>query len=101
MSEEIKDLKNKLFYENENGAMKADKAVLDAANEYCKGYMAYLDAAKTEREAVKEGIKMAKAEGFVPYAFGDKIEKGGKYYYDNRGKALYLFTVGSLPTVKR
>lgn len=57
--------------------------------------MQFLDAAKTEREAVKAGVAYAEAHGFKPYALGDAVEKGGKYYYNNRGKALYLFRIGS------
>lgn len=84
-----------LFYKKETVYEKADEAVIDQAYEYAKGYAAFLDAAKTEREAVTEGIKMAQKEGFTPYEFGDKLVRGGKYYYNNRGKNLFLFTVGT------
>ena len=59
--------------------------------------MAYLDAAKTEREAVTVSIEMAEKEGYVPYTFGMELTAGGKYYYNNRGRNLYLFRVGSEP----
>ncbi len=98
MSNEIskaKELSEKLFYTKKSVFECKDDAHFDKALDYCKGYAAYLDAAKTEREAVKESIRLAEAQGFVPYALGDKIAKGGKYYYNNRGKALYLFTIGS------
>ena len=62
---------------------------------YAKGYCEFLANAKTERDAVKAGIALAEAKGFVPYSFGDKIEVGGKYYMNNRGKALYLFQIGT------
>ena len=67
------------------------------ASLYAAGYADYLDNAKTEREAVAYSVKLAQEHGYVPYAFGDKIEKGGKYYFNNRGKALYLFRIGSEP----
>ncbi len=31
---------------------------------YCKNYMAFMDAAKMEREAVAETVRQAKAAGF-------------------------------------
>lgn len=70
---------------------------INAAYDYCEGYMKYLDAAKTEREAVCAAIALAEAQGFVPYEFGDAIVKGGRYYLNNRGKNLFLFSVGSEP----
>lgn len=72
-----------------------DAAAVDSAYDYARGYMKFLDDAKTEREAVTAGIELAKAEGFIPYEFGDKIEVGGKYYYNNRGKNLFLFYIGT------
>ena len=84
-----------LTYEKKTVYEKCDQSVIDAAYDYAVGYKAYIDAAKTERESVTEGIKIAEENGFVPYAFGDKLVKGGKYYYNNRGKNLFLFTIGT------
>ena len=84
-----------LKYEKKTVYKKADKAIVDAAFDYSEGYKAYLDAAKTEREAVTVSIKMAEAKGFREYHFGDKIAAGDKLYYNNRGKNLFVFTVGS------
>ena len=81
---DAKSLKEKLFYTKKSVYEKKDAAAIDAAYDYARGYAAYIDAGKTEREAVKESIRLAQAQGFVPYALGDKIEKGGKYYYNNR-----------------
>ena len=93
--EEIKELKDKLLYKKTNAyevMTEENKAEMES---YIKGYMSFLDKCKTEREAVVESIKLAKEKNFVEYNFGDKIEKGGKYYYNNRGKELILFAVGS------
>jgi aspartyl aminopeptidase len=65
-----------------------------AAHEYAIGYANYLDKAKTEREAVSYSIELAEQNGFVPYCFGMSLKKGGKYYFNNRGKNLFLFTIG-------
>ena len=86
-----------LKYEKKTVYEKAGKEIVDAAFAYAEGYKAYLDAAKTEREAVTESIKMAEAKGFREYHFGDKITAGDKLYYNNRGKNLFVFTIGSEP----
>lgn len=65
-----------------------------AADAYADEYIRFLDASKTEREAVRTAIAMAEQRGFRAYRFGDEILPGGKYYYNNRGKALYLFVPG-------
>lgn len=72
-----------------------DTESAEKAYEYAKGYMTFIDNAKTEREAVKEGIKIAEAAGFVPYTFGMKLKAGDKLYYNNRGKSLFLFRIGT------
>ncbi|MBQ3483710.1 MAG: aminopeptidase [Clostridia bacterium] len=92
-----KEWSEKLFYKKKTVYESASKQALDAAHDYARGYAAFLDAAKTEREAVKEGIRLATAAGFVPYTLGERVQRGGKYYYNNRGKSLILFTVGSEP----
>ena len=81
--------KKKSFYE------RRESADFDKAIDYAKGYAAYLDASKTEREAVKESIRLAEEKGFRPYNFGDKMKPGDKFYYNNRDKNLYLFTIGT------
>lgn len=102
MSNEIKNeksqeelLKEKLFYKKKNAFSSEEQGYKERVQEYAKGYMAFLDASKTEREAVVEGIKMAKSAGFSEYKLGDKIERGGKYYLNNRGKSLYIFVAGT------
>lgn len=93
---ETKELKEKLFYSKKNVFENASDDA-EAAYEYAKNYMHFLDAAKTERESVIESIKIAEAAGFKSYELGDKINVGDKLYYNNRGKNLFLFTVGSEP----
>ncbi|MBQ9099654.1 MAG: aminopeptidase [Clostridia bacterium] len=89
------ELSERLFYHKKSVYEHKDDAHIAAAYDYAKGYAAFLDAAKTEREAVTAGIRLATAQGFVPYTMGEKVVAGGKYYYNNRGKSLYLFTVGT------
>ena len=71
------------------------EADIKAAYDYCEGYMKFMDASKTEREAVKETIALAEANGYKPYEFGMSVKAGDKYYYNNRGRMLFLFRIGS------
>ena len=93
----MSELETKLAYKRTNFYEKSDEATIKAAYDYAPGYMQYLDAAKTEREAVTVSIAMAEAEGYIPYTFGMPLTVGGKYYYNNRGRNLYLFRIGSEP----
>ncbi len=81
--------KKKSFYET------FSEAELNTAMEYARGYMSYLNDAKTEREAVVRSINDAQKNGFIPYELGMQVTVGGKYYYNNRGKNLFLFTIGN------
>ncbi len=87
----------KLIYKKQTVYEKADKSVVDAAFAYSEDYKKYLDAGKTERECVKISIEMAKKYGYQEYKLGDKISVGDKLYFNNRGKNLFVFTIGSEP----
>ncbi len=88
-------MNDNLIYKKKTVYEKADKENIKKAFDYCVGYAEYLDTCKTEREAVKKSIEMAKAHGFREYHLGDKIEHGDKLYYNNRGKNLFVFSIGS------
>lgn len=88
------ELSEKLSYTKKNVYEAADEARRQEIFEYAKGYMAFLDAAKTEREAVRRGIAMAEEAGFTAYTLGDPLKPGDCRYYNNRGKNLFLFRVG-------
>lgn len=87
----IQDLayKKKTVYE------RADESVVSDAFVYSEDYKKYLDGGKTEREALKISVEMAERHGFREYKFGDKISAGDKLYYNNRGKNLFVFSVGT------
>ncbi len=90
---ELEELRKKLLYKQKSGF--ETEVDLKAAAEYCEGYKAFLDNAKTEREAVVEAVRLADKAGFKPFSFGQKPVKGQGYYAVNRGKALVLFMLGS------
>ena len=93
--EEAKTLKEQLLFKKKTAYEVMTEEAKKEMEEYSKEYMWYIDHSKTEREAVRSGIALLEKKGFVPYSMGDKIEKGGKYYFNNRGKALYAFRIGS------
>lgn len=66
----------------------------DDAYEYSKGYRQFIDAAKSEREAVAYAVKYASKRGFEPFCKGKKYKAGDKIYYVNREKAIYLAVIG-------
>ena len=88
------DLRKEFFYEQKNGydlLAVEDRILLE---EYCKGYMQFLDVSRTEREAVNTAVKMAEKAGFREYVPGMKLKAGDKVYKNNRGKALILAVIG-------
>ncbi|MBQ8912400.1 MAG: hypothetical protein IJY89_07530 [Clostridia bacterium] len=95
MEKDAKTLKEELFLKKKNAYEVLTEEDKKEMEEYAKEYMWFLDNAKTEREAVKTGIVMLERAGYTEYHMGEKIEKGGKYYMNNRGKALYAFRIGS------
>ncbi len=90
-----KELKENLFYTKKSVYEATGEENINKAFDYAVGYKAYLDAAKTEREAVSTSIMLAEKAGFKPYTFGMAVKSGDKLYYNNRGKSLFLFTIGS------
>lgn len=64
-------------------------------------YRRYLDAAKTEREAVREVIRQAEAAGYRPLAeltaAGENLSPGAKVYAVCMKKAVALFRLGRRP----
>lgn len=88
------ELRNKLFYQQKNGYDLIDTDERIAVEDYCKGYMSYLNDARTEREAVDLAIELAEKTGFVEYKPGMALKAGMKVYKNNRGKALMLAVIG-------
>lgn len=90
-------LAEELFYKKKNAFEVWSEGERQAALDYCEGYKGFLDAAKTEREAVQCAAAMLEKNGFHPYQLGDPIKAGDRLYYNNRGKSLYAFSVGTEP----
>ncbi len=88
------ELRNNLFYEQKNGYDLIGTEERLAVEDYCKGYMDYLNRSRMEREAVVNAIELAEKNGFVEYHFGMELKPGMKIYHNNRGKALLLAVIG-------
>ncbi len=67
--------------------------------EFCEGYKNFMSTCKTERECVKEVIKLAKAEGYkdIEEIIRDKkkLQSGDKVFANNKGKTIALFIIGN------
>ena len=88
------ELLDKLSYKKQNVYEASSPDEIKAIYDYAKGYMQFLDDAKTEREATIASIKMIEEKGYTEYKFGDKLSVGDKKYYNNNGKSLVMFKVG-------
>ncbi len=91
----VDTLKEELFFKSKNAFEEMSEEETEKCYNYSKGYAKFLDNGKTERECVKEAVALLEEKGFVPYEFGMKVNSGDKYYYNNRGKSLAAFIIGS------
>lgn len=87
--------------ERENIWKKYTKKQLQECEEVCKGYRQFLDKGKTERECVREAVRMAKEAGYVNLEDvirkGKKLKPQDKVYAVNMKKAIILFHIGNQP----
>ncbi len=91
------ELRKALLYERRNGYDIILPAEREGIETYCKGYMQFLDAGKTERECVEKAIRLAEAAGFRPWQRGMDLKAGDRVYRNNRGKSLMLAVLGRKP----
>lgn len=92
-----KELKEKLFSKKKNGIFRMNDAELKSCDEFSESYKSFLNAAKTEREAVEQSVELLKQKGFKEYTIGMKLSAGDKIYRNNRGKAVIAAIIGSEP----
>ena len=95
MSEETKELKERLFNKKENGWLKVneekDKIIMNFSNEY----IYFLNNGKTERECAAFAKKMLDENGFKCICECETLKPGDKVYYINRNKSIYAAVIGS------
>ena len=91
-----KDISNAWQKYNEEGR----KKIFD----FCDGYRNFISNCKTERECVKEIIRLAKEKGYkdLEYVINNniKLKPGDKVYANNMGKTVALFLIGNEPFEK-
>ena len=95
---DFESLKEKLLAEKNNRCLKLDKKQINLSNKFSEGYKEFLNKAKTEREAVKEAINLAKKAGFQEFVVGHRYKAGEKVYYNNRNKAVIFAVIGKKGT---
>ena len=91
------ELRNSLLNTNKNGYTRINAEQKAEMEAYCRRYMDFMDAAKTEREATTWAVEAAKVNGFVELKPGMAVKPGDKVYLNNRDKSIMLAVVGNLP----
>lgn len=86
-------LAEELLISKNHGADVENRA--EAALAFCEGYKKYLDASKTERQAVKASVQLLEKAGYQPMRHGVNYKPGDKIYLVNRKKAVIAATIGS------
>lgn len=84
-----KEQREKLIWEFPNIGKKAPEQE-EKAFAYCEGYKEFLNAAKTEREFVREAVLRLKEAGYEEFEEGKIYQPGDKVYQINRKKALLM-----------
>ena len=89
------ELRESLLAAPKNGYARITKEQKEEMNAYCKRYMAFIDACKTEREATAWAVAEAEKLGYKPFTPGMTANPGDKIYYNNHGKAIALAVIGT------
>ena len=89
------ELREKLLTKAENGFKRLTAEERAEMEAYCRRYMAFMDASKTEREATAWAVEACKLNGFMELVPGMDLKPGDKVYYNNRGKSFLLAVIGS------
>ena len=89
------ELRESLLAAPKNGYTRLDDSQKAEMEAYCKRYMAFMDACKTEREATAWAAAEAEKLGFQPFQPGMAAKPGDKIYLNNRGKSIMLAVIGT------
>ena len=90
----MEELRKKLLADPKNGYVTLTAEQRAEMEAYCKGYAAFMDACKTEREATAWAVKEAEKYGFKAMKPGMDIKPGDKVYFNNRDKSILLAVIG-------
>lgn len=94
-----KQLKEELGFEHKLVWDKLSTAEKEEAFKFAEDYKAFLDQGKTERESIREIVRIAEENGFVSMdqVRGKKLRPGNKIYTVNKEKNVALIVVGKEP----
>ena len=80
---------------------KYDEKGINDIFEFNEGYKKFMSLCKTERECVKETIRIVEENGYInlddAIKNGKTLKAGDKVYANNMGKAIALFIIGERP----
>ena len=88
-------LRNSLLASPKNGFARLSPAEREEMEAHARGYAAFIDACKTERETVTWSVEQLKSHGFVELKPGMELKPGDKVYRNNRDKALLMAVIGA------
>ena len=94
MSEETKELKDKLFNKKENGWLKVDEEKNKLIMNFSDEFIYFLNKGKTERECASFAKKMLNENGFKCICEYERLNPGDKVYYINKNKSVYAAIIG-------
>ena len=89
------ELRESLLLASKNGYARISPEEREEMNAYCRRYMDFMDACKTEREATAWAVREAEKRGFKPFTPGMEAKPGDKIYYNNRNKSIALAVIGT------
>lgn len=84
-----------LSYKRRNAYEVMSDSEISEMNALCNEYRCFLDAGKTERECVRESVKLAEEYGFKNLDGTESLKPGDRVYKINRGKNILLAVIGS------
>ena len=93
-----KTIKN-LFLKKENGWGKTNKKAEQEINKFAESYIRFLNAARTERESVKEIERIVKKNGFLNLDKTSSLKPGDRVYQIKKEKSIFLASIGKTPKI--
>lgn len=88
-------LKKELFLKPPDIFETLGEAGMNDASDFCEGYRLFLDAGKTEREAVEFSVRIAKNAGFQEFnPYKAPLSPGDKFYLVQKNKAVIFGVLG-------
>ena len=90
-----KELFKSLTYEKKSAYLEMTDREKSEMSALCDDYRKFLDKCKTERECVKEAVRLAGAAGFRELSQLDTLKPGDRVYKINRNKDVFLAVIGT------